>query len=68
MKTKILIATVFFLTITACSKDEEDCKCNQYLKSANGSLTLYGEASMEFCNRTVANPSPQMTTYNKECK
>lgn len=67
MKTKIIIAIVVFTTTISCSKNEEDCKCNQYLKSSNGTLTFYGESDMGLCNGTIANPSPQNTVYQIDC-
>lgn len=68
MRFKILPILLLLITIICCSKDEEDCKCNEYLKSSNGTLTLYGGANMSFCDGTIPNPSPKLTVYKKECK
>ncbi|MFV8324691.1 hypothetical protein [Flavobacterium sp. ZS1P14] len=68
MKLKIITILILFTTIISCSKDEDACKCNEYLKSSNGTLTLYGGVSMALCDGTLPNPSPQLTVYKKECK
>jgi hypothetical protein len=68
MKLKNISILILFTTIISCSTDEEDCKCNEYIKSSNGTLTLYGGASMALCDGTLPNPSPQLTAYKKECK
>ena len=68
MKLKIISILILFTTIISCNTDEEDCKCNEYIKSSNGTLTLYGGASMDLCDGTLPNPSPQLTAYKKECK
>lgn len=68
MKLKIISILVLFITNISCSKDEEACKCNEYLKSSNGTLTLYGGVDMALCDGTLPNPSPQLTVYKKECK
>lgn len=67
MRLKISIIMIVVLSITSCTNDQADCQCNQYLKSSNGSLTLYGGASMELCDGTIPNPSPSITVYKKEC-
>lgn len=67
MKTKIGIAVIVLTTIYSCSSDKEACRCTEYYKSSNGSLTLYGEANMSFCDGTVPNPTPKIVTYKKEC-
>ena len=41
---------------------------DEYLKSSNGTLTLYGGVGMALCDGTLPNPSPQLTVYKKECK
>ena len=68
MKLKIISILILFTTIISCNTDEEDCKCNEYIKSSNGTLTLYGGANMSFCDGTLPNPSPKLTVYKKECK
>lgn len=67
MSLKISIMMIIVLSITSCSNDQENCQCNQYLKSSNGTLTVYGSASMGFCDGTMANPNPSITIYKKEC-
>ena len=67
MKSKFIVIFIFFSTIISCSNKEDTCKCNEYLKSSNGSLTLYGEASSSFCDGTLPNPSPQITIYKEDC-
>lgn len=68
MKVKILTFFIGALFIISCSKEEESCECNQYLKSSNGSLTLFGGASMQFCDGTLANPNPNFMVYRKDCE
>lgn len=58
---------MLFTTIISCSADEEDYKCNEYLKTSNGTLALYGEAGMQLCDGTISNPSPNFV-YIKECR
>lgn len=67
MKVKFIILTVGVFIINSCSKNEENCECNEYLISTNGGLTLYGGASMGFCDGTLPNPTPKIVTYKKEC-
>ena len=68
MRLKISIIMIIALSITSCSSnDQENCQCNQYLKSSNGTLTNYGTASMGFCDGSMSNPNPSITVYNKEC-
>jgi hypothetical protein len=67
MKIKIIGLILGVFIINSCSKNEEDCSCNEYLKSANGSLTLYGGASMGFCDGSIQNPTPKIIVYKKEC-
>jgi hypothetical protein len=68
MKITIFIGAIALLGLTSCSKDEQNCECNQYIQSSNGSLVLYAGASMQFCDGTLPNPSPRTTVYRKECK
>lgn len=51
----------------SCSSSSENCKCNQYFTSSNGSTVLYGGASMGFCDGTLPNPTPKTISYQKEC-
>ncbi len=67
MRLKISIIMIIVFSITSCSNDQENCQCNQYLKSSNGTLIEYGSASMGFCDGTMANPNPSITVYKKEC-
>jgi hypothetical protein len=67
MRLKISIIMIAVLSMASCSNDQENCQCNQYLKSSNGTLTEYGSASMGFCDGTMANPNPSITVYKKEC-
>ena len=68
MKITIFIGAIALLGLTSCSKDEQNCECNQYFQSSNGSLVLYAGASMQFCDGTLPNPNPRTTVYRKECK
>lgn len=68
MKFKIYTVLLLFLGMISCSSNEENCQCNQYFQSSNGSLVLYGGASMQFCDGTVPNPNPKNYVYKKECK
>ena len=68
IKMKTILILLILTTIISCSTEEEDCKCNEYIRSSNGTLTLYGGANMALCDGTVTNPSPQLTVYKKECK
>ena len=68
MKSYIVALILGTLIFNSCSKNVEDCKCNEYLKSTNGSLTFYGEANMEFCDGKLPNPTPQIVVYKKDCK
>lgn len=68
MKFKTISKLILFTTIVSCSAAEEDCKCNEYLKTTNGTLVLYGGTDMALCNGTVPNPSPKIIAYKKECK
>jgi hypothetical protein len=68
MKVKLILILLIFTTIISCTKDEEDCICNEYLKTSNGTLVLYGGAGMPFCDGTLPNPSSNLTVYKKECK
>lgn len=67
MKAKIIIASIVVSTIISCSSSGQSCKCNQYFTSSNGNTVLYGEANMELCDGTIANPSLQITAYQKKC-
>jgi len=67
MKLKIKIIMIAILSMTSCSEDQENCQCNQYLKSSNGTLINYGSASMGFCDGSMTNPNPTITVYKKEC-
>jgi hypothetical protein len=67
MKIKIIISFIVLSTMISCSSSSENCKCNQYFKSSNGGITIYGEASMGFCDGTISNPTPQIIVYKKEC-
>ena len=66
MKVRISALIIGVFIITSCSK-EERCECNQYLKSSNGNVTIYGGASMQLCDGTVPNPNPTFYIYKKEC-
>ena len=68
MKLKIIPILLIFAAIISCSKEEENCECNEYLKTSNGNLALYGSAGMQLCDGTIPNPSPKLTVYIKECK
>lgn len=67
MKTKIILAFISFITIISCTKPE-DCNCNEFLISSNGNSIPNGQAPMSLCDGTLANPTPQLTSYQKECK
>ncbi len=67
MKVKIIVLILGVFIINSCSINEGNCKCNEYLKSTNGNLTLYGVASMGFCDGTLPNPTPKIVVYKKEC-
>lgn len=68
MKYKIYVVLLLFVGMISCSSYEQNCECNQYIQSSNGSLVLYAGASMQFCDGTLPNPNPRTTVYRKECK
>lgn len=64
---KIIIMALVLSTIVSCSNSLENCKCNEFFTSSNGNRVPYGEASMGFCDGTLANPTPKTISYQKEC-
>ena len=62
---RFLFLAVVVTCLISCNK-EDDCSCKKYLKTSNGNLIPDGEVSMQNCDGV--NPSPQLVTYQKECK
>jgi hypothetical protein len=63
MKVKLITNTKFH-TIISCTKDEEDCICNEY-QNLMALCPIWWSRYVPFDGRPLPNPSPNLTVYKK---